>query len=589
MAAPECYSCKIKLDGREYKTEDFVETEWKQSSEIESKGMHCGTIDVFCSEGETGSAESPFLKEEEDLLSTIADIVGEAIEHEQAKESLLEGEEKYRSLVSNISLGVFRSTPGPRGRFLEVNPAMERVTGYSREELTQMDFADLYQHPEEREALLEGIASATGMTTRQLQFKKKDGSEITVSDTKVPIRSSDGQVLYYDGIMEDITERKKIEEERQRAAKLESVGTLAGGIAHDFNNILTSIMGNISLATRYMEPDSKAADRLIQAEKASERARDLTEQLLTFARGGEPIRKIVSVSKLITNAAGFALRGSNVRPEISMPDNLWSIQADEGQLNQVITNLLINADEAMPEGGAISIGARNTAVKDDSALPLAGGYYLEIVIGDCGTGISSEHLPRIFEPYFTTKQKGSGLGLATTYSIVKNHGGHITVESELGVGTTFHIYLPALRKRPLKETKTNKVQPSLPRQGKILVMDDQQAIRDLLYSELSEIGYQVEVSSDGAEAIEKYSKAIQSGKPFDTVILDLTIPGGMGGKEAISKLLEIDPNGRVIASSGYSNDPIMSDYKTYGFSAVIRKPYNVTEMETTLKNVLSGR
>jgi len=415
-------------------------------------------------------------------------------ERKQAEEALKESEEKYRTLVNNISLGIFRSTPGPKGRFLEMNPAMERITGYSREELLQMNVSDLYQHPEERERVLDEVASATGMTTRELQLKRKDGSEIIVSDTKIAVRNDAGQIMYFDGIMEDITEKKKLEAEEQKIERLESIGTLAGGIAHDFNNILTGILGNITLAERHIESEGKTAERLLEARKASLRARDLTQQLLTFSKGGAPIKKTASIAELIQDSATFALRGSKVRCEFSLPDDLWPVEVDEGQMNQVITNVVINADQAMPGGGTVNIGAKNTIIKRKGALPLPKGNYVEITVEDHGVGIAKEHLGRIFEPYFTTKQKGSGLGLATAYSVIKNHDGYVTVESELGVGTTFHIYLPA-SKKPAPAKKEAGEEAPVRGKGRILVMDDEEMIRLLLSRMLTGAGYDVELTA----------------------------------------------------------------------------------------------
>ena len=299
--------------------------------------------------------------------------------------------------------------------------------------------------------------------------------------------------------------------------------------------------------------------------------------------------KTASIADLIRDSSAFVLSGSNVRCEYNLPDDLWSVEIDKGQMSQVIQNLVMNADEAMPEGGRINIGAKNTVIKRKEALPLPKGNYVEVTVVDHGVGIPREHLDRIFEPYFTTKQKGSGLGLATAYSIIKSHDGYVTTESELGVGTTLRIYLPASRKRIPRRAKEVVQQPSLlPGRGRVLVMDDEEVIRNILSKMLPHAGYDVELTSDGAEAIEHYARAKESGQPFTAVIMDLTIPGGMGGKEAIKKLLEIDPNARVIVSSGYSTDPIMSDFKEYGFSGVVAKPYQIAEIEKALRNVLTG-
>jgi PAS domain S-box-containing protein len=379
-------------------------------------------------------------------------------------------------------------------------------------------------------------------------------------------------------------EHKLLEQEQLRSAKLESISTLAGGIAHDFNNLLTGIMGNIGLAKTYIKPADQAFETLDEAEKAAVRARGLTQLLLTFARGGKPVKKIVDIAELIKESATFALRGSDVRLELSLPDDLWPVEVDEGQMNQVINNVVINADEAMPAGGILKIGAENSILKEVSALPLPKGKYIRIDIKDTGVGISKDHLDRIFEPYFTTKKKGSGLGLSTVYSIIKNHGGYIVAESAQNKGSAFHIYLPA-SKKPARAKKEPAPRNAVPAGGKILVMDDEEIIRKMLNNMLSLAGYKAELTSDGAEALEKYAEALESGEPFDAVIMDLTIPGGMGGKEAVKKLLKIDPGARVIVSSGYATDAIMSEYKKYGFCAVIAKPYSVKQLEETLRSL----
>jgi len=280
----------------------------------------------------------------------------------------------------------------------------------------------------------------------------------------------------------------------------------------------------------------------------------------------------------------FVLRGSNVRCQFFIPDDLWTVEMDEGQMSQVINNLVINAIEAMPEGGMIKVKAENITVEKEKGLPLKAGKYIKISIEDQGTGISKEHLPKIFDPYFTTKQKGSGLGLATAYSIVKRHDGYISVESKLGVGTTFYIYLPASEKRvPKRKAKKDEI---LSGEGKVLLMDDEEAIRKVAGNMLKHLGYEVEFAEEGAQAIELYKKARESGDPFDLVILDLTVPGGMGGKEAIKRLREVDPGVKAIVSSGYSNDPIIAEFKKYGFSGVVAKPYKIKELSEELRKVM---
>ncbi len=511
-------------------------------------------------------------------------------ERKRAEEKTRESEEKFRSIVENSSDQIFMLDKDCK--FLSINRTAADLSRKSPQEMIGMSILEVF--PEDTAARFSKNIKTVFDTGKSMLIEEMmlvQGREFYNSTSLYPIKDNRGSVIAVTGIVRDITDRKRLEEERARAEKLESVGTLAGGIAHDFNNYLTAILGNIQLATMYAEAGKAGEVRglLLEAEKASMRAKNLTQQLLTFSRGGAPVKKAISAAKVIEEAAGLALSGSRAKSVFSPPDDLWAVEADEGQIIQVVSNIVINADQAMPQGGTINISARNTVVGTGSALPLTEGRYVEISIEDHGIGIPQEHLGRIFDPYFTTKQKGRGLGLPTAYSIVKNHGGHITVESELGVGTTFHIYLPALKKRIPKGGKQASVQPSLLAQGKILVMDDQEDIREMLREMLGLIGYEVEVATDGAEAIEAYRRAMESSQSFDAVILDLTVPGGMGGKEAVKKLLEIDPGVKAIVSSGYANDPVMADLKKYGFKALVAKPYDLKEMQEVLRRVLAGR
>jgi two-component system cell cycle sensor histidine kinase/response regulator CckA len=389
----------------------------------------------------------------------------------------------------------------------------------------------------------------------------------------------------YGNLLQEVTERKRLEEELLKSQKLESIGILAGGIAHDFNNILTAILTYISLANIDASPGTKLSKRLSEAEKATLRAGDLTRQLLTFSKGGQPVMTSVVLNQLIRDSADFVLRGSNVKSEYIIAEDLWPVEADEGQISQVINNLAINAGQAMPEGGIVEISAKNMTVNEESGLPLKEGKYVNISIKDHGHGVPEEILPKIFDPYFTTKQIGSGLGLAVTYSIIKNHNGHIAVTSKAGSETTFDIYLPASDKQCLTDvSKDEKIETG---SGRILIMDDQEMIRDATGEILKNLGYEVETCIDGAEAVELFRQAKESGHPFDAVIMDLTVPGGMGGMEAMGKLIELDPEVRAIVSSGYSNDPVMSNFREYGFREVIVKPYKISEVSKKLRRVLS--
>jgi PAS domain S-box-containing protein len=394
-----------------------------------------------------------------------------------------------------------------------------------------------------------------------------------------------GQPIALANICRDISERKRMEEEMARADKLASIGVLAGGIAHDFNNLLTAIYGNITLAKMYANRHGEVYERLEESEKATLRARDLTQQLLTFSKGGAPIKRTLSIRELAKESAGFALRGSNVRCEFSSPEDLWPVEADEGQLCQVLNNLIINGAHAMNEGGTLQVCCGNLTV-ERGELPTAPGRYVRISVMDHGVGIPREHLSRIFDPYFTTKAKGSGLGLSTSYSIARNHGGHLTVESDPGIGTVFHVYLPASAGgKPAPKVEEERIAAG---KGRVLVMDDEEPVRDVARSMLECIGYTVTVAKDGSEAIAAYRAAMDGGTPFDLVLMDLTIPGGMGGMEAVKKIREIDPRAKAIVCSGYSGDTIMANYRSHGFRGVVPKPYTLKCLSDTLLEVLSA-
>jgi CheY-like chemotaxis protein len=325
---------------------------------------------------------------------------------------------------------------------------------------------------------------------------------------------------------------------------------------------------------------------LSDAENASLRAKHLTQQLLTFAKGGQPNKKPVTISMLIKNTVEFALSGSRTRHELLIPDRLWLAEGDEGQIGRVIQNLIINADQAMPRGGTVRICAENVVIGEMDALPLKKGRYLKISIADEGTGIDKKDLQNIFDPFFTTKQTGSGLGLTIAYSIVNNHDGHLGVDSELGVGTTFDIYLPASHRTSTEEEREES--SPIKGEGKILVIDDEENIRRSASEVLKRLGYEVRVARDHSEGIELYEEAEKENKPFDVVIMDLTIRGGMGGKEAIKKFKKVDRNVKAIASSGYSDDRVMSNFKEYGFSGFVAKPYTINDLSTAIHQVLKG-
>jgi signal transduction histidine kinase/ActR/RegA family two-component response regulator len=386
----------------------------------------------------------------------------------------------------------------------------------------------------------------------------------------------------------EIAERKRAEEELIKAQKLESLGVFAGGIAHDFNNILTSILANLSFARMQLSPAHMIARRLEECEKATVRASELTRQLLTFARGGEPVKKLVDPAPLIREAATFVLRGSAVRGVVDLAADLWCLEADGGQLSQSLHNLLINAAQSMPNGGEVTVRGENKTLEAKNPHRLPEGAYLRITVRDYGCGIPPENLARIFDPYFTTKSHGSGLGLASVYSIVKRHGGTVGVTSSMGAGSCFEIHLPASPgKRP--DVAEAREAPGQRGGGRILIMDDEDFIREIATEILQYKGYEVESCSDGREAVDLYRSAYQGDSPYASVILDLTVPGGMGGKEAATLILENDPDAVLIVSSGYSNDPIIAYYQSFGFSGAISKPFDADTLSRELEKLIPGK
>ncbi|HRE82709.1 MAG TPA: PAS domain S-box protein, partial [Opitutaceae bacterium] len=387
-------------------------------------------------------------------------------------------------------------------------------------------------------------------------------------------------------VLRDISERARLENEILRASKLESVGILAGGIAHDFNNILTVVMGNLTLAQLEVAATSKTARWLQEAERGAMRARDLTQQLLTFAKGGDPVRSAVRLPEVVKDSAAFALHGSTVSCEVEADKDLWPADIDKGQIGQVVQNLVINAVQAMPNGGKLVIVMHNDASPSGAAKANArpGARFIRISITDTGSGIRPEHIGRIFDPYFTTKQSGSGLGLATVYSIVRKHQGHIEVESELGKGTTFRIWLPAATEAPTSPQASGLSVEKLT--GRVLFMDDEETIRRLAQTLLVRLGFEVVTVSDGAAAVRQYQEAMEAGVPYRVVVMDLTVPGGMGGKQAMEELLKVDPNVRAIVSSGYSSDPVLANHQAHGFKGVVAKPYRIADLARVMRMVI---
>jgi PAS domain S-box-containing protein len=407
-----------------------------------------------------------------------------------------------------------------------------------------------------------------------------DGSVHWIRDVGRTVLDETGSPIGMYGIKFDVSERVRAEEELRRTQKLESIGVLAGGLAHDFNNLLTSILASVSLARD--APEDERRELLGDAERASVRARDLTRQLLTFSAGGAPLRRPLSLPKVLRETLGFALAGSPVRGEAALAPDLWPVEADEGQLVQVLNNLLVNAAQAMPAGGRIVLRAWN-----EQAIEGTGeGPRVAISVEDQGVGIPAAHLSRIFDPYFTTKQKGTGLGLAVVHSIARGHGGRVLVASELGRGSTFTLELPAT---PGVAVAIPGAPREAPRgRGRILVMDDDDMVARTAERALRRLGYEAVVTRDGAEAVERFQRERDAGRGFDAVILDLTVPGGVGGAEALPGLLALDPAVKAIVSSGYASGSILADFRAHGFVEALAKPWQPEDLAEVLQRVLGS-
>jgi len=473
-----------------------------------------------------------------------------------------------------------------------MNDAAERLTGWTSGAAIGLGVEQVcvLRHEKTRANIAMPVAGAIAQD-RVLDFPlhttlvNRQGAQCMVDGRCAPMHDLAGQAIGAVVVFRDVTERSRLEAELLRSSKLESVGILAGGIAHDFNNILTVVMGNVTLAMLDAGVMATAGRWLGEAERGVLRARDLTQQLLTFAKGGEPVRKTVRLPETVREVTEFALHGSKVRSEFRFDPDLWAADVDKGQIGQVVQNLVINAVQAMPEGGLVSIVIHNEEIAAESTRPLRVGKYLRLEIADTGMGIRAEHLQRIFDPYFTTKQSGSGLGLATAYSIIRRHQGHIDVESVLGHGTTFYIWLPAvLEEAPAEAEEPVKIASM---SGRLLFMDDEETIRNVAATLLERLGFTLVTVSDGASAVATYEEAFKNGTPFTLVIMDLTVPGGMGGREAMEQLLKIDPQVRAIVSSGYSSDPVLASYRAHGFRGMVPKPYKLADLARTIRAVLA--
>jgi PAS domain S-box-containing protein len=505
--------------------------------------------------------------------------------------SLREGADKYNLLMELSEDGIIIVH---NGIIKESNSKMAHMCGYSNENLLDNSLVE-FIHPEDVpavEALWKNISN-NGNHTKKIEAKLKCKNEqhlaVKIYSARCLFQQKPAALFILKVISQDHDEQASLEAN----SKLDSIAALSGGIAHDYNNLLTGIIGNITLAQTYLNQEDKSYTLLDHALIASKTAKNLTQKLITFSKGGIPNKEIAAVDGLVKSATDFTLSGSNIQSSYDFAPNLKFIDVDQSQIGQAIYNVVINAREAMPNGGVIKVSAKNV-VLNGQFPSLKEGNYVKISIADQGRGIAESEFQKIFDPYYSSKelgnQKGMGLGLSICRSIIEKHSGAVNVESQLGFGTTLNLYLPAADEKSLAKKKSIKTKEKkrIFGEGRILVMDDEPMIRRLAGDILRHLGYEVEFAEDGAEAVALYSASMQSANPFDAVILDLTVRGGMGGKEAIQELLAINPNVKGIVSSGYSKDPGMTDYRQHGFSGVVAKPYTVREMGATLSTVLDN-
>ncbi|MDD3814966.1 MAG: ATP-binding protein, partial [Desulfocapsaceae bacterium] len=528
------------------------------------------------------------------LQAYLHELKNEIVERIKVEKSL--AEEKERLSVTLRSIGDAVITTDVQGNVVFINKVAEELTGWSNQEAQGQASTKIFQIINEKTGTpcdspvqnvmemgqIVGLANHTALIT-------KDGSMRSIADSGAPILDRNSNIIGVVIVFRDITHKQKMENELLKIKKLESIGVLAGGIAHDFNNILAAILGNIELATnRIATKDEQAASLLTEAKKAILRAVSLTKQLLTFSKGGDPLKDSTSLPDLIRDSANFVLHGSHVSCEYHFPEDLWLAEVDSGQISQVIQNIVINAKHAMPEGGKIIISGTNIIdTAAETLISASNGHFVRITIKDMGAGISPDIIEKIFDPYFTTKQEGNGLGLAICHSIIKKHDGYLTVQSQPGQGTTFTIYLPAIplpaveKLAPEEEATRTTVQAA-----RIMVVDDEEMIRDIVKLQLAALGHEAVLVNDGEEAIKTYLELKIAGTPVDLVILDLTIPAGMGGKETAQILLQQDPGACLIVASGYSNDPVMANYRDFGFQAAVSKPFDLEGLSKAIEQAL---
>ena len=525
------------------------------------------------------------LQDEQKRVQAMADL------HAAARDDL--AAEKERLAVTLRSIGDAVITTDLQGQVTMLNVVAEELTGRTQAKAIGRSIDDVLclWDPEGvtvQEVPIARILDAGRMPDAETNGSliAPDGSRLSVNLTGAPMSDGEGQKVGVVLVVRDITESVRLTQERVRASKLESLGVLAGGIAHDFNNVLTAVVGNIALARSDETLSRETASWLEEAERAVLRARTLTHQLLTFSRGGDPVKRPMYIGSLVDATVRFAVSGSNVRCTVDVAPDMWAVDADEGQIEQVVHNIVLNAKQAMPRGGQVHVSCGNARLGPSLETPGAVRQFVRISIKDQGVGIPPEHLERIFDPYFTTKPSGTGLGLAVSHAVIKNHGGILQAESSVGTGTVFHILLPRSTKRVAPVPTAPSI--AIPHgKGRVLVMDDDRSIATVTASMLKTLGYTPDIVSDGEMAVEKYLMAMESADPYDAVVMDLTVPGGMGGAEALAQLREYDPRICAVVMSGYADTGVLAEYQSVGFAGRHAKPFSLRDLAVTLHDLLT--
>lgn len=551
---------------------------------VKCRGKNVGCLSIWFKE------EVPLSEDDRNFISIIATAISIEEERLLMFDELKGSELRYRNLTENLNGIVYRiDLKDNKVHFL--NSMLHTMTGYTEKDIFshQLFFFESFIHPDDfirTQARIKKSIQSGHPYEVEYRFRHKNGEIRHYREMGRPVFNEEVTAQHVDGIIFDVTHQKVMEEEVRKVQQLESIGILAGGIAHDFNNLLNGILGNIKLAQMSIEDKREVFNKLNDAEKVLKEASRLTYQLLTFSKGGEPVKEKVLLSKVLTETAQFALTGSNVILECDFGKEIYPVYADAGQLRQVIQNLIINAKQAMPQGGIITLELFNVHLEENNPHALPPADYVKFSVTDYGVGITTEHLSRIFDPYFSTKKEGHGLGLAVAYSIISKHGGAIQAESEPGMETSFSVYLPAIVEEEIEKSTKEELPQGY---GKILVMDDEEYMRKLFSDGLKMFGFEVIAAKDGQEAVLLYRTSMEKNIPFDAVTLDLTIKGGMGGKEAVLEIKRINPNARVVAISGYSNDPVISNPEEFGFAGAISKPVSPQDLARMIIQMIENK